>query len=102
MGAIAAWAGVAVAAGSAAYGAKQNADAEDTNEERFQISREDYAKRIQESAKIAASMENEYNDLLDERPDLRWSEFVKDKIRAINDPALREFYTNAKEEDFDV
>ena len=102
MGAIAAWAGVAVAAGSAVYGASQNAEAEDTNNERFQISREDYATRLKESAKIAASMESEYNDLLDERPDLRWSEFVKDKIRAINDPALREFYTNAKEEDFDV
>lgn len=102
MGAIAAWAGVAVAAGGAAYGAKQNADAADTNEERFNISREDYATRLKESAKIAASMESEYSDLLDERPDLRWSEFVKDKIKAINDPALREFYTNAKEEDFDV
>jgi len=102
MGALAAWAGVAIAGGSAIYGASQNAEAEDTNQERFQISREDYAIRLKESAKIAASMENEYNALLDERPDLRWSEFVKDKIKAINDPALREFYTKAKEEDFDV
>ena len=69
--AAAAWAGVAIAGASAAYGAKQNADAEDTNQERFQISRKDYETRLKESAKIAASMESEYNDLLDERPDLR-------------------------------
>jgi len=94
--------GAVIGLGTAVYGASQNAKVEDANQERFEISREDYTSRLQESAKIMAGMESEYNALLEERPDLRWSEFVKDKTRALADPALREFYTNAKEEDFDV
>lgn len=102
MGAIAAWAGVAVAAGSAAYGAKQNSDAAKENEDRFQISRDDYETRLKEAAKWAATLETQYNDVIEDRPGLSWGEFVKDKVKSLNDPALREAYTNAKEEDFDV
>jgi hypothetical protein len=94
--------GAAIGLGTAAVGAYQNSKESKANDERFQISREDYETRLKESAKIMAGMESEYNALLEERPDLRWSEFVKDKTRALADPALREFYTQAKEEDFDV
>ncbi len=94
--------GAVIGAGTAIYGANQNKKIDDANQERFQISREDYAARLKEAAKWTAEIETEYNELLEQRPDLKWSEFVKDKTRAIADPFLREVYTNAKEEDFDV
>lgn len=99
MGAV--WAGVAVAAGSAIYGAKQNADAADANDQARLESKEDYARRLQEGAKIAAQLEAEYNNIVANRPGLSWESFVKDKIKALNDPYLRQVYTQAKKEDFE-
>lgn len=98
MGAL--WAGVAVAAGSAVIGAKQNADAADANSDAQALSRKDYAARLQAAARIAKEMSAEYDSIVGERPDLSWESFVKDKMKALNDPFLREAYTNAKSEDF--
>ena len=97
MGAIAAFASI----GTAAYGAYQNNQAANANEEAQALSRQDYAKRLQEAGRIAKELNDQYNQIVGERPNLSWESFIGDKIKAINDPFLREFYTNAKKEDFD-
>lgn len=99
MGAL--WAGVAVAAGSAIYGASQNSKAQGANEDALNLSREDYRARLIAGAKMAKELNAQYNEIVGERPDLSWESFVGDKIKSLNDPWLREAYTNAKKEDFD-
>ena len=96
MGAIAAFASI----GTAAYGAYQNNQTANANEEAQALSRQDYAKRLQEAGRIAKELNDQYNQIVGERPNLSWESFIGDKIKAINDPFLREFYTNAKKEDF--
>jgi len=98
--AYAALASVAVSAASAYSGAQQNKKAAAANDAAQALSREDYNNRLAAAAKMAGQLNEEYNELTKKRPDLTWSNFVKDKIRAIDDPYLRESYTNAKEEDF--
>ena len=46
-------------------------------------------------------LNEEYNSVVESRPELSWEGFVRDKIKAINDPWLRQFYTQAKAEDFE-
>ena len=97
----AAWIGLAVAAGSAYSGYSQNKKAEEANEQAQTLSRQDYAARLQEAGRIAKELNAQYNEIVGERPNLSWESFIGDKIKAINDPFLREFYTNAKKEDFE-
>jgi len=97
----AAWASVAISAASAAYGAKQNSDAKKANSQMANESKEDYAARLRAAGVMAAEFEKQYNELTESRPGLSWESFVRDKIKAINDPFLRQFYTTAKQEDFD-
>lgn len=99
MGAL--WAGVAVAAGSAIMGAKQNADAADENERRAGESKKDYANRLKAAAEVAKKMSKEYDEIVENRPGLSWESFVRDKMRSLNDPFLRDAYTNAKKQDFE-
>lgn len=100
MGAVAAWASLAIAAGSAAYGVKQNSDAAKENEGRYNESKADYANRLAMAGQMASQLNKEYNSIVANRPDMSWESFVRDKIKAINDPYLRQFYTQAKSEDF--
>ncbi len=97
----AAWATAAVGAASAAYGASQNSKAAKANQNAYDQTRDDYASRLKLAAEGAAALNEQYNSIVGERPGLSWEEFVKDKIRAINDPFLREFYTKAKKEDYE-
>lgn len=101
MGAIAAWAGVAIAAGSAAYGASENAEAEDANSAMRQESKDDYEFRLKQTGEWAKKLQDQYNKIVKDRPNLDWATYVKEQIRNINDPAVRNFYVNAKQEDFD-
>jgi hypothetical protein len=97
--------GAAIAAfasiGTAAYGAYQNKKAGDANEEAQALSRKDYAERLRAAGIAAKELNDQYNEIVKDRPNLSWESFVGDKIKAINDPYLRQFYTNAKKEDFD-
>lgn len=101
MGAVAAWLGVAVAAGSAAYGASENEEAKDANASAQQASKDDYESRLQTTAKWAKKLQDQYNKIVKQRPSLDWATYVKEQIRNIDDPAVRNFYVNAKQEDFD-
>jgi ribosomal protein L20 len=97
--------GAAIAAfasiGTAAYGAYQNKKAGDANEQAQALSRQDYAERLKAAGIAAKELNDQYNEIVKDRPNLSWESFVGDKIKAINDPYLRQFYTNAKKEDFD-
>jgi hypothetical protein len=96
----AAWAGVAIAAGSAAYGASQNAKAAKKNDLALADSKEGYEQRLKMAAEQAKIFSKQYDEALKTRPDLGWTEFIKSKIAAIDDPYLRQVYSQAKEEDF--
>jgi hypothetical protein len=102
MGAIAAWASLALAAGSTAYGVSQNKKEEEANAQMQGESKKDYAARLKMAGKIAGEMEKEYNKIVEQRPGLSWESFMRDKIKAISDPYLRQFYTNAKVQDWDM
>lgn len=98
MGAIAA--SVAVGVGGIVAGSIQNNKANKANEQAYQDSRADYAARLKLAGEGAKALNEEYDKIIEDRPDLTWEGFVRDKIKAINDPWLRQFYTQAKTEDF--
>lgn len=100
MGAIAAWGSLALGAGSLGLGLSQNSQTNNANQEAYRASQDDYAARLKAAGEMASQLNAQYNEIVANRPDLTWESFVKDKIKAINDPFLREFYTKAKKEDF--
>lgn len=100
--AIAAWASFALAAGSTAYGVSQNNKEEAANEQLKKDAETDYDSRLKLAGKVAKQMEEEYNKIVEDRPNLSWESFIGDKIKSIDDPYLRAFYTKAKAQDFNV
>ncbi len=99
MGVVAA--AIAGAAVSASAGIYMNRKNEKANAAARAASMGDYQSRLDAAAKVAAQMQGEYEDLLGERPNLSWEEYVKSKIKAIDDPYLRQVYTEGKSEDFE-
>lgn len=102
MGAIAAWATVAIAAGSAYAGSQQNKKEAEQNARLEEEAKTDYAARLKLAGNTAKEMEREYNEIVKDRPNLSWESFIGDKIKAINDPYLRQFYSQAKAQDFEA
>lgn len=94
------FAAIALSAASTAYGVSQNAKAEKKNELARQDSQEGYEARLELAAEQAKIFSEQYNEITKSRPNLDWNSFVKEKIAAIDDPYLRQVYTQAKEEDF--
>lgn len=97
----AAWATAAVAAGSAAYGVAENEKAQDANEQLKNESKDDYQKRLETAGEWAKKLQDQYNKVVKQRPKLAWSTYVKEQLAEIDDPTVRQFYLNAKQEDFD-
>ncbi len=64
-------------------------------------SQKDYQSRLNAAAQMASQFQGEYEALLEERPGVTWEDFVANKIKAIDDPMLREVYERRKGEDFD-
>src|SRR5688572_13985327 len=93
-------AGLIIAGGTAAAGAYQNKKNREANAQARGESMEDYQARLDQAADSARILEKEYNELIKSRPNVSWESFVRNKIRAIDDPELRRFYDEAKEEDF--
>jgi hypothetical protein len=93
-------AGLIVAGGTAAAGAYQNKKNREANAQARGESMEDYQARLDQAADSARILEKEYNELIKSRPNVSWESFVRNKIKAIDDPELRRFYDEAKEEDF--
>jgi hypothetical protein len=98
MGAI--WGAVAGLAVSG-IGAWQNSQAQDANEAATRQARDDYERRLRFAAEEAKKMWEQYNKVVEQRPGTDWNTFARNYIRALDDPSLREAYTNAKEEDFE-
>ena len=102
MGALAiAAAGVAVSAGSAYAGYQQNEKANDANLAAQQGSKEDYEARLKSAAKTAKELNAQYNEVVKDRPNLSYESFVRDHLRAIDDPYVRQVYDTAKSADFE-
>lgn len=91
-----------MAAGTVAYGAYSNKKAADTNASREAQSRADYADRLKAAAVWAKQLGEQYNEIVGERPDISWESFVQNHIRAIDDPILRQAYTEAKAKDYEM
>jgi hypothetical protein len=98
MGAIIAAAAIGTA--GVVAGSVQNSKTNKANQQAYQDSREDYAARLKLAGEGAKALNEEYDKVIEDRPDLTWEGFVRDKIKAINDPWLRQFYTQAKADDF--
>jgi len=94
------FAAIALAATSTAVGVSQNRKAEKQNELARQESQEGYEARLELAAEQAKVFSEQYDEAVKSRPNLDWNSFVKEKIAAIDDPYLRQVYTQAKDEDF--
>jgi len=81
-------------------GAMQNASAASANERRFNISREDYERRLQMAAETSEELAAAYENIVKERPELTWEAYVREWAQAIDDPQVREIYKRMKTEDF--
>lgn len=92
--------GALIGLGTAAVGYAQNRSANKANATARSESQADYQERLRLAAVGAKQLQAEYDELIKERPGLDWASFVKDKIAAIDDPALRQFYSEAKNKDF--
>lgn len=102
MGALAvALVGLAAAGTSAYAGYSQNKSAEEANAQARADSQSDYEQKLQLAATAAKQLNDQYNDIVKERPNLSWSEFVRNRMQSIDDPYTREIYNNAKEQDFE-
>ena len=93
-------AGIIVAGGTVAAGSMANNAAEDQNNAMRDASKSDYNQRIAAAQAGLKKINDEFNDILEKRPNTSWTSFIKKKMAAVNDPAVRDFYVNAKEEDF--
>lgn len=98
----AAIAAAAIAAGGAVYGAQQNKKAGEANANMAAESKDDYKTRLKAAAKWAGTLEKQYNKIVAERPNLTWDTYVKEQMKQIDDPRIRQFYLNAKQQDFEV
>jgi len=94
------WAGIAGSALGVGVGALQNNRASKANEAALANSQSGYEDRLAAAAEQAKVFSEQYNAAVETRPDLSWKEFVKSKIEAIDDPYLRQVYTQAKDEDY--
>lgn len=98
--------GIAAAAviGAAAttYGVSENKKAGKKNQQLQADSEEDFADRLKVAAKEAKRLEGQYNKIVKKRPNLKWDTYVKEQIRHIDDPMVRELYVNGKQEDFEA
>ena len=93
----AAIAGAAITAGAGMYTNSQNRKANDKSQA---LSKMDYQQLLDLAAKTAVEMQGEYEALTAQRPDVTWEAYVRNKIKAIDDPYLREVYADKKDEDF--
>lgn len=99
---VAAWATVAVAAGSAAYGGYSTNKANKANKS----NQEAYNKATQKSEKEAKKLFNQflsgYNDAKAELEGLSLQEYIENTVDAIDDPELRKAYYDARNADWDL
>ena len=88
--------------GTAAYGISSANKTNKANEQAQQASQADYEARLKAAQEGFAQMQEQYNQIRSERPDLTWQGYVGELITSLNDPNLTKAYAEAKQSDFQV
>ena len=97
-----AWIYAVVEIGVALYGAYQTSQTNKGNQQAYGDSRADYEARIAAAQKGLAQVEDQYNKVREQRPDISWEGYVDSLVKSIDDPKLRAAYDSAKQKDFGV